>query len=143
MGLTISVEVSNGTEANVELDSVADGRKVVSISPGDRSMVLNEVTSPVMNGSVITSAVTERQTANIVVRCFGTPSEVLSALDDLEVLFSQLVYTVTVDVSGKSETWVCGPANAVRGQQGTYDGPQLAGGWQDIVFEIPRQPANY
>lgn len=139
MSLTLSVSVSSPS-GSVQLENSAGGTTVMSISPGERGVVLNEATSPVMDGSVIHGFLAERGTATLVVRCWGTPQTVLNKIVSLEKLFNQLYYTVTVGISGHSELWRCGPATTGRGQKGEYVSDQLNAGWQDLVVSIPRQP---
>lgn len=139
MSLTLSVLVSS-PGGNVQLENPSSGTTIMSISPGERGVVLNEATSPVMDGSVIHGFLAERGTATLQIRCWGTPATVLGKLHTLEQLFNQLSYTVTVSINGVSQVWACGPGTTGRGQKGEYVADELAAGWQDLIVSIPKQP---
>ena len=118
------------------------GMEVVSVSAGQRVLNLVQATSPVTDGAVLVQAQAGLQTSSLVVRCWGTPAEILASFAEIEAAFSQYSYTVTVmlDEETTLETWYCQPANISRGESGTWDPNKLAAGWQDLYLDIPRQP---
>ena len=142
MSYGLSVLVSNGYNDPVELESSDNKTAIVSITPGDRGWNLEEAKSPFMDGSIIYSGNLDRPTAILHIRCYGSASEILTTMVNLETLFSQLSYTVTITIDGDVSVWQCSFANSQRGQNGVLDAETL-GFWQDLVVSIPRQPDIY
>lgn len=141
MSISTSVAVSS-PNGPVELENPAGGTTIMSISPGERGHILAEAASPIMDGTVITGYHADRMTATLTIRCWGPAGTVLGKLVEMESLFTQLAFTVTVTLDGHSEVWHCGPANTARGQSGSYSAEELNAGWQDLVVSLPRQPDN-
>jgi hypothetical protein len=133
--------------ADLDLNSgtAFSGMNVVEWGPGSRQMNLMTATSPVSNGSVVINATAQTQDATITVRVWGTPEDIAADLEALTRAFNQLDYTLVVQLADDTElaSWRCGPADSSIGDRGTWNAESLSGGWQDITFTIPVQPASY
>lgn len=128
----------------LQLEDLSSGYEVVSIGPGGRVMRLQHATSAASDGAVLTQATAGLESARLTIRVWGEdPGEVLERLVTLERALNQWSYAITVSIDGTSETWRCHPANYARGLSGTYSAAALAGCWQELTAEIPRQPRRY
>jgi hypothetical protein len=143
MSLSILVSRTLLNQQPLQLNSTTNGLAVVSFGPGVRTMRLEHATSPVTDGSVLTNATADLQTARLTVRAYGTDTKtILDRLATVENALNQWSYTITVTMGTYTESWVCQPANHARGASGSYQADTLTGGWQDLNADIPRQPAN-
>ena len=130
------------TDLDLNSGTAYSGMNVVEWGPGKRVMNLITASSPVSNGNIVISATAGIQDAVVVVRVWGSPSEVLSQIEDLEIAFSQLEYMLTVELADNSEMAVlqCSPADLSLGRNGVWQSELLEAGWQDVEITIPVQP---
>lgn len=147
MGMSVRVSRSQdlNTAADLELNAAGSppAYRITSagIGPGTMTWRRETVTSPLVAGRVLLSAVKDVQTVTLKVRVRATSYvELEQRINDLLAAFEQRSYSMRISYGGVTKAWTCEPADQAIGDQGVFVEGDLRGFQQVVTLMVPRSP---
>lgn len=140
--ISVSVKVSRASEGPLELDNPAGGYEVVEQGPGARTYRRSVIEGRYVHGRTLLVSTLETRTLVMVVRVLGDNwQQVRTRAQVLIDAVSQHAYTITADIDGVVDTYVCEPADVALAGADTWSKFHIMANQHEYVLSIPYDPA--
>jgi hypothetical protein len=142
--LDVSVVISRGSLGPLQVNSAANGYKVIrdGFGPGDVQWKRKTAESIFIHGRTLVNAVMEQSNAVLEVRVTGNSRQnLMDRIKTLIYALSQETYTITTYIDGaQTGAWTCEPADISVGNSGAWEDLHIRSNTQVVRADIPRLP---
>lgn len=143
--MSLSVQVSRTllSLGALELNHASRSRRIMpgGVGPGEAKFRRDTVSSPVVPGRILLTAVPDVQTLMVKVRHAGSShAELAARVAESIAAFTQDYYSLTVTLGGEQNAWLCEPADYSVGEAGQLTEVEYRALVQDVTFEVTRSP---